>query len=428
MPTPNVIEVSTGYRPRPLQANLHRSLRRFSVLVCHRRFGKTVLAVNELIDRALRCPKERPRYAYIAPFRNQAKSIAWDYLQAYLRPIPGVVFNQAELRADIPNGPRITLYGADNPDSLRGIYLDGVVFDEFAQMPARLWSEIIRPALADRKGWAMWIGTPMGRNAFYQIYEYARTTDDPEWFAALYKASETNVLDAAELASARREMADEDRYQQEFECSFQAAIIGSYYGPQMREAEESKRVTRIPADPHVKVTTAWDLGVGDSTAIWFCQQVGKEVRLIDYYESNGVGLDHYAKVLQERGYVYGEHLLPHDVQVRELGTGVSRLETLEKLGVRNIRIIPAMDVDDGINAVRGLLPRCWFDEDKTRRGRDALAQYRREYDDKLKAFKSRPLHDWTSHGSDAARYLAIGLRETVGDWSTPLKSDVGWIV
>lgn len=426
--TATEIFVSTGYSPRPLQRDLHRRLKRFNVLVCHRRFGKTVLAVNELIDRALRCEKERPRYAYIAPFRNQAKSIAWDYLQAYLRPIPGVVFNQAELRADIPTGGRITLYGADNPDSLRGIYMDGVVFDEFAQMPARLWSEIIRPALADRKGMALWIGTPMGRNAFYEIYEYARTTDDPEWFAALYKASETDVLDAGELASARREMADEDRYQQEFECSFQAAIIGSYYGPQMREAEEAKRVTRVPADPHVKVTTAWDLGIGDSTAIWFCQQVGKEVRLIDYYEASGVGLEHYAKVLQDRGYVYGEHLLPHDVQVKELGTGVSRLDTLDKLGIRNVRIIPALPVDDGISAVRGLLPRCWFDEDKTKRGRDALAQYRREYDDKLKSFKNRPLHDWTSHGSDAARYLAIGLRDAVDDWSKPLKADAGWIV
>lgn len=396
--------------------------------MCHRRFGKTVLAVNELIDRALRCKLERPRYAYVAPYRNQAKQISWDYLQAHLRPIPGVQFNQAELRADLPNGARITVYGADNPDSLRGIYLDGVVFDEFAQMPQRLWSEILRPALADRKGWAVWIGTPMGRNAFWEIYEYARTTDDPEWFAALYRASETGVVDAEELASARREMADDDRYEQEFECSFQAAIIGSYYGPQMQAAEMAKRVTRVPYEPHVKVITAWDLGIGDSTAIWFCQQVGKEVRLIDYYEASGVGLEHYARMLQERGYVYGEHLLPHDVRVKELGTGVSRLETLDKLGLRNVRVVADIGLEDGISAVRGLLPRCWFDEDKTKLGRNALAQYRREYDDKLKAFKNRPLHDFCSHPADAMRYLAVGLRDDVDDWSKPLKIDTGWIV
>jgi hypothetical protein len=425
---PTRIEVSTGYQPRPLQADLHRRLRRFSVLVCHRRFGKTVLAVNELIDRALRCKLERPRYAYIAPYRNQAKQISWDYLQAHLRPIPGVQFNQAELRADLPNGSRITVYGADNPDSLRGIYLDGVVFDEFAQMPQRLWSEIIRPALADRRGWAVWIGTPMGRNSFYEIYEYARTTNDPEWFAALYRASETGILDPAELASARREMADEDRYQQEFECSFAAAIIGAYYGPQMRDAEEQGRVCRIPVEPHVKTITAWDLGIGDSTAIWFAQRVGKEVRLIDYYEASGVGLEHYAKVLQDKGYVYGEHLLPHDAKVKELGTGVSRLETLDRLGIRNTRVLQPLGVDDGISAARGLLPRCWFDEERTKRGRDALAQYRREYDDKLKAFKSRPLHDWTSHAADAFRYLAVGFDGSMDDWGKPLKPDLGWIV
>lgn len=420
--------ISTGYQPRPLQAALHRQLKRFSVLVCHRRFGKTVLAVNELIDQALRCTRERPRFAYIAPFRNQAKQIAWDYLQAYTRPIPGMVYNLAELRADFPNGARISLHGADNPDMLRGLYFDGVCLDEFAQMPQRLWSEILRPALSDRLGTALWIGTPMGRNAFYEIYEYARTTDDPEWFASLYKASETSIIPASELSSARREMADDDRFEQEFECSFQAAIIGAYYGPQMTAAEKDNRVARVPYEPHVKVTTAWDLGIGDSTAIWFCQRVGKEIRLIDYYEASGVGLEHYARVLQERGYVYGEHLLPHDARVKELGTGVSRLETLDKLGLRDVQVVRNIGLEDGISAVRGLLPRCWFDEDKTKRGRDALAQYRREYDDKLKAFKGRPLHDWTSHAADALRYLAVGLDNDASDWSKPLKPNIGWIV
>lgn len=422
--------VSTGYRPRKLQAELHRSLKRFSVLVAHRRFGKTVFCVNELLDQALRCDRERPRYGYIAPFYRQAKQVAWDYVKAYAGPIPGASFNEGELRCDLPNGARITLYGADNPDSLRGIYLDGVVLDEFAQMNNRVWSEIIRPALADRQGWAVFIGTPMGRNAFYQVYDFAqqRQAAGEDWFAALHKASATGIIPTEELEAARREMADEDRYQQEFECSFDAAIQGAYYGDLLNKAEADQRIIRIPIDPHVKVDVAWDLGIGDSTSLWFVQCVGREVRIVDFYEASGVGLDHYARVLNEKGYLYGEQLLPHDVQVQELGTGKSRLETLGSMGVRNVRVVPKLSVDDGINAVRGLIPRCWFDAERCKEGIERLRQYRREYDDKMKTFKPRPLHDWTSHAADAFRYLAVGLRENKSDFGRPLVYNDNWIV
>ena len=409
MTKPRVVEVSTGYEPRKHQLEVHQALQRFNVLVAHRRFGKTVLCVNELIDRALRCKLKDPRFAYVAPLRNQAKDVAWEYLKAYTRPIPGYVANEAELRVDLPGGRRIRLYGADNPDQLRGLYLDGIVFDEFAQMQPRIWSEVVRPALADREGWAVFIGTPMGRNAFHALYEQAQT--DPAWRAMMFKASETGIVPEAELAEARKAMT-KDQFEQEFECSFEAAIQGAYYGQIMADLERDKRIASVPWEPRTPVWTAWDLGIGDSTAIWFCQQVGNEVRLVDYIENNGVALSWYAGEIAERkrrGWMFAEHLLPHDVEVRELGTGKSRKETLGELGITG-KVLPALPIDDGINAARMLLPRCWFDREKCANGIEALRQYRTEWDDKRKVFGNKPLHDWTSHPADAFRYLAMGIK------------------
>lgn len=413
------IEVSTGYVARPLQQHIHRSLKRFSVLVCHRRFGKTVLAINELIDRSLRCELQNPRHAYLAPLRKQAKLIAWDYLKHYTATIPGRTANEAELRVDLPGGRRIYVEGADNPDALRGGYLDGAVLDEFGQMQPSTWREVIRPMLADRKGWALFIGTPKGRNEFHKAYDAAlngftkedgtRLPPDPEWFAALYRASETNVLDADELASAKRGM-DEDEYDQEFECSFTAAIVGSYYGKLIANAETEKRICSVPYDPSVPVHTAWDLGIGDSTAIWFAQYVGQEIHIIDYLEASGVGLDWYANELRKKPYGYGKHYLPHDGGARELGTGKTRQETLASHQIQ-CEVLPLQSVDDGINAVRLMLPRCWFDKVKTEPGLEALRNYRREWDEKLGVFRPRPLHDWASHGADGFRALAQGIEK-----------------
>jgi phage terminase large subunit len=395
------------YSPRALQREIHQQRKRWSLIVCHRRFGKTVLAVNELIRGALTNSLQRPRYAYIAPYYKQAKSIAWDYLKHYSRPIPGVRTNEAELRVDYPNGGRVQLFGADNPDALRGQYFDGVVLDEYAQMPASLFSEVIRPALSDRQGWAMFIGTPKGKNEFYRLYEQAK--DDPAWMVRIYRASETGIIPDDELADARKLM-DEDEYAQEYECSWTAAIQGSYYGKLLSQALADGRIGRVPYEPRLPVYTVWDLGIGDATAIWFAQLHGREIRLIDYYEQSGEGLPHYAKVLQERGYVYGEHFAPHDIQVRELGSGKSRIEIAQSLGIR-FRVAPNVSIEDGIEAVRSTLPLCWFDEQRCRQGLDALQHYRREWDDKRGEFKPRPLHDWSSHGSDAFRYLALGLKE-----------------
>lgn len=380
----------------------HQRKERFACLVAHRRFGKTVGAINDLIRIAMTCPLESPRVAYIAPYYSQAKAIAWDYAKHYTANIPGVVINVSELRIDFPNGGRLRLFGADNYDAMRGLYFDAVVLDEPADFPANAWPTVIRPALADRKGRATFIGTPKGKNEFWQIAEHARR--DADWYYGLFKASETGILDDEELSDARKLMG-EDRYLQEFECSFEAALQGAYYGVEMRKATEDKRIARVPYDPALQVVTSWDLGIGDSTAIWFAQFHGAEKRIIDYYENSGVGLDHYVKVLREKGYLYDQHILPHDAQVSELGTGKTRIETLRALGLDNIAIAPKLMVDDGIQAVRMFLATCWFDEDKCERGLEALRQYQRDWDDKGKTWRGRPRHDWTSHGCLAAGEL-----------------------
>src|SRR5262245_40249353 len=408
----------------PLQQKLHQKKKRFTVLVAHRRFGKTVFGLTKLLRSAAKTKKKDARYAYLAPFQRQAKAVVWDMLKHQARAFKRVRAHETELRSDFENGARISLYGADDPDSLRGIYLDGVVLDEFQLMDPRVWSEVIRPALADRQGWALITGTPMGRNAFWRLYEWAKTA--PDWHVALYRASETSALPLDELAAAQAAMSEEE-YAQEFECSFDAAIRGAYYGKLIAQAEAEKRIGRVPHDPNLLVHTAWDLGVGDATAIWFYQRHRRELRLMDYAEHSGAGLDHYASLLQAKGYAYGEHVLPHDARVQELGSGKTRVETLTALGIRP-RVLSAHRVEDGINAVRRLLPRCWFNAEKCARGLEALRHYRSEWDERRQAFRERPLHDWSSHAADAFRYLAMGLREESAERMPKIVYDDRWIV
>lgn len=399
-------EVTIPYAPRPLQRVLHNALdtHRFTVAVCHRRFGKTVLAINQLIKGALTCTRDRPRFAYIAPTYSQGKSVAFDYIQHYSRAIPGTTFNQSELRADYPNGGQLRIYGADSPDSLRGIYLDGCVLDEFGLMPPKVFSEVLRPALSDRIGWAFFIGTPAGKNQFYDIVQQAKA--NPDWFFAEYKASVTGVLPASELAAARKDMT-QDEYDQEYECSFEASVKGAIYAGELGHARIAGRITRVPVDPILPVDTDWDLGVGDSTAIWFSQSLRSgEVRIIDYYEASGEGLPHYAKVLADKGYNYGAHWAPHDIQVRELASGKTRLETAANLGIR-FEVCPNIPLEDGIHAARMLFPRCWFDESRCKAGLEALQHYRRDFNTRLNEFKPTPIHDWSEHGASAFRYLAV---------------------
>lgn len=398
--------VEIPYAPRPLQKDLHAAMStaRFGVALCHRRFGKSVWGVNQLQKAALLCKKPRPRFAYIAPTYTQGKTIAWDYMKHYAGPVPGHGVNESELRIDYPNGAQVRIYGADNPDALRGIYLDGVVFDEYGLQPPAIYSEVIRPTLTDREGWAVFVGTPNGKNQFYDVVQLAKS--DPSWVYAEYKASETGLLSAKELADARAVMT-EDQYAQEFECSFEASVKGAVYAREMQAAREGGRITRVPYDPALAVDTDWDLGMGDSTAIWFSQSLYTgEVRLIDYYENSGFGLDHYREVLNRKGYSYGMHWAPHDIQVRELGSGHSRLEAARSMGL-NFSISQRVEkVEDGIHAARMMLPRCWFEADKCAQGLECLKNYRWDYNTRIAGFTHQPVHNWASHGADAFRGLA----------------------
>ena len=417
-----VIEIP--YKPREHQLKVHELLegKRFAVVVAHRRFGKTVAALNHLIRDAVLNQKEAPRYAYIAPTYGQAKRVAWDYLVKYTEPLGGTN-NISELRVDFW-GRRIQLYGSDNPDSLRGQYFDGVCLDEIGDQNPKIWTDIVRPALADRKGYCLFIGTPKGHNHFKELRDRAEKESD--WGLLEFKASETGVVDAVELLQAKNEMG-QDKYLQEFECSFDASVEGSYYGTILQELEDKKHMQEIPREELSRTFTAWDLGMGDSTSIWVAQLVGTEVRLLDYYENHGVGLDHYVKWIKDNDYLKAEHILPHDVRVRELGTGKSRMEMLEEAGLE-VKISPRMGLDDGIQAVRRLLPRCWFNVPKVQTGLNCLRNYRRDYDEKRKIFYERPLHDWSSHGSDSFRYLALGLDEGHSTWSKPINQTPKWIV
>jgi phage terminase large subunit len=398
--------ITLDYQPRDQFSPFHNRQQRWAIVVAHRRCGKTVACINDIIKRAVQCKLPNPRYAYLAPTYAQAKEVAWTYLKQYAEPILADV-HESELRVELINGARIRLHGADNPDRLRGIYLDGIVLDEYATMKPSVWGEIIRPALSDRQGWATFIGTPKGRTGLWDIWEEARK--DPErWFRLMLKVSETQIIPEAELRDARRTMTDE-QFEQEYECSFEAAVIGAYYGKYMAAAEKDKRICGVPYQPDALVYTAWDLGMRDATAIWFAQMVGREIHLIDYYDNSGVGLEHYVNLVRSKPYAFAGHIVPHDINVKELTTGMSRYEVLEKLQMTPVRICPQHRVEDGINAVRMKLPMMWFDATKCHQGIDALKLYRAEWDENRKALKPNPVHDWTSHAADAMRYLCFAL-------------------
>jgi phage terminase large subunit len=379
------------YDPRDQFVKFHNREERWAVLVCHRRAGKTVACVADLVLSALVTSKPDARFAYVCPQYNQAKDVAWTYIKRLTADIPNVQYNESELRADLPNGARIRLYGADNPDRLRGLYLDGVVLDEFADMRSSVWGEVIRPMLADRKGWAVFIGTPKGHNEFYQCWQDAQADD--AWFKMMLKASNSGLIEADELRDAAKGMTD-DQYAQEFECSFEAAIAGAYYANDFKE----DCVREVAYDPKLPVFTAWDIGYSDDTAIWFWQMAGGEVHVIDFYAANGHGVPHYVDVLNEKGYNYAKLgnkpflWLPHDARAKTFASGgKSSQEQFMALGYSS-RIVPELSLQDGINALRMMLPKAYFDRVKCFDGVEALKLYRREYDDDKKVFRDKPLH------------------------------------
>lgn len=354
--------------------------------------------------------KEHGRYAYIAPYYSQAKAVAWDYLLRYSEPVRTTA-NASELWVELLNGARIRLFGADNPDALRGLYLDGVIMDEVADMRPRVWGEIVRPLLSDRQGWAVFIGTPKGKNEFWGVWQQAQRLEG--WMALMLRASETGIVAASELEDAAKTMT-EDQYAQEFECSFEAALMGAYYGKEITQIKAEKRLTDVRYDPELPVHTAWDLGYSDDTAIWFYQVVRGEIRLLAHHASSGQGMNYYIQELRSRPYKYGTHWLPHDARAKTLASGGKSIQ--EQLsaafGWGNVRIVPDLSVQDGIQAARLMFPRCWFDL-STEDALETLAQYQREWDEDKKTFRDKPRHDWTSHTADAFRMLAVVWREEI---------------
>lgn len=414
-------DLTYNYQPRQAFVGMHNRTQRWSVVIAHRRSGKTYSLLNDILVRALHKRQDglRDQYAYMCPFQNQARAVAWEYLKALTAPFagcPGYVISEMNLTVTLPDptnvnkkGAIIMLLGAENAEKLRGIFLSGLVLDEFQDIPVYVWDTILRPALADRGGWAVFSGTVKGHdNALWETYEKA-ATDPANWFRLLVKASESGILPPEELEDLKRGMTAE-AYAAEMECDPAATVTGRIFLPYINVAQ----VTRVPWQPDGgPVVTAWDLGMADTTSIWTGQTVGKEMHLLDFYEESGQALNHFVDWLRRRPYSknFGVHLMPHDTNVRELGTGVSRLETLRNMGMRNVRIVQKLPKAQQIDAARMLLPRCWFDSDGCAAGVRALRGYQFAYDQKRQCFSQSPLHDKNSNGSDALQILAVGMRK-----------------
>lgn len=403
--------ITLDYTPRgPFQAFHKRSQSR-AVLICHRRAGKTVATIHDLIFRALTTRKQNAFFAYVAPLKTQVKQIAWDYLTRAVRPFGShAKVNNQELSVTLPNGARIRLFGADDPDSFRGLYFDGVVLDEYGDMKPRVYTEIIAPALSDRHGWVVFIGTPKGHNNFYKVRELARN-NPVDYFYLELKASESGFISDDRLAEARDIMSPSE-YQQEYECSFEASLQGSYYTDQIAGLDTKGRITDVPWVPNVDVHMAWDLGFSDATAIWFWQIIAGEVRIIDFYETARTPLPVIIEELRDKPYEYGYCYLPHDATHDSLQTGKTILEDLWNAGF-DVRSVPKLRVANGINAVRKVLPHCWFDKDACYLGLEALKMYQKTWSQSLSMFTEQPKHDQNSHAADSFRYLAVSIRDGV---------------
>jgi len=399
--------VTIPYAPRRVFMPFHERTKRWACLVAHRRAGKTVAAVNDIVRAAVFSKSQNPLYAYIAPYRSQAKAVAWDYFKYYARPVTREI-NESELVLELINGAKIRLFGADNADAMRGLGFDGVYMDEYGDFKPSVFGSVIRPAMSDKGAWGVMAGTPKGRNQFWDIYETARRIPD-EWFVLRLPASESGLLPQSELNAAKAQLS-EDQYLQEYECSFEAAILGAFFGTEMRQAEP--RINeRVVFEPGYPVHTAWDLGYRDDTAIWWYQVVGGEVRVIDFFAVSGADIRAIAEVVVNKGYQYGKHHLPHDARAKSLQTGRSIVEQLaDHLGINHLSVVPNIGLQDGIQAIRQMLPRTWFNSVKCSDGIEALRQYQREYSEDTKAFRASPRHDWTSHPADAFRMLAVAWR------------------
>lgn len=436
-----VIEVTIPYAPRTWAKKFHESFKRFGALILHRRAGKTTCVINHHQRAATSDAWERQRlltlqpdlneanlrellnppggrhYGHIMPQRNQAKLVVWDKLKYYASGIPGIRFNESELLVRYPGGHKFQLFGADDPDALRGPAFSGLSFDEYSQQPSNIFSEVLSKALGDHLGYAVFVGTIKGRDHLYRTYEAAKGSAD--WFSLWQDIDQSIATEGSITIQLLQQAMEDDRkliaqalmteaeYEQEWYLSTDAAIKGQWYQKELSVLRKQARIATVPYDPGLPVDTDWDLGMVDATAIWFSQSTRSgEVRLIDYYEATGESLPHFASVLKDKGYSYGEHWAPHDIQLKELSSGRSRLEAALAHGIR-FRVCPNVSVIDGIHAARLLFPRCYFDEQRTVRGVDCLRHYRKRKNEAIDEFTSQPVHDWASHGADAFRYLAV---------------------
>jgi len=408
------VTLPNGWRPQPHQRQMWEYLEsggKRAVAVWHRRAGKDSTAINWT---AVAAHQRTGTYWHMLPTATQGRMVVWEGRDGEGRRLIDQAFPPA-LRASERND-RMTMelkcgsvwqvVGSDNYDRLVGANPVGVVFSEWSLTDPRAW-DYVRPILAQNGGWAVFVYTPRGKNHGFDLYDIARHRGD--WFAEQLGVEATGVLAPEVIAAERVSGMSEALIQQEYHCSFEAASEGSYYGKLLEQAEQAGRVTAVPHQPELQVDTWWDLGIGDSTAVWFSQRAGLEQHFIDYYECSGEGLAHYAKVLQEKGYVYGSHWAPHDIEARELGTGKSRLEVAKGLGL-NFKVAPRLSIEDGIEAVRNLLPRAWFDAERCRQGLRALKSYHRDFNDRRQTYLPHPVHDWSSHGADAFRTGAVTMK------------------
>jgi phage terminase large subunit len=415
--------VPRWYQRAVLEA-FDEGVRRF-VAVWPRRHGKDKTFYNLMVREA--ATGRIGNYYYVFPTFTEGWRALWDNTDNGFRVVdhcPPVLIsgrNETRMHLTLKNGSTIQVLGSSDIDSLRGPNPCGVVFSEYSVQSPQAW-QVIKPILIENEGWAAFNFTPRGNNHAFDLLEEAK--DDPTWFTSHKTVDDLGILSAAQLAEARKGTSEEF-FRQEYYCDFEAGNEGSYYGRLLASAKDEGRIGRVAADPALPVHTSWDLGVGDATAIWFFQVVGRERRYVDFCEASGEGLPYYMRVLQSKGYVYGRHFAPHDIEVREwLQEGKSRLEVARTLGIR-FEVIPQHPVEDRHEAARLLIPRCWFDAERCKDGIAALRAYHKAFDDKRQTWRDRPEHDWASHGADAFGYGAMvepsgpGIRTPAASSSVP---------
>ena len=413
-----VKELIIPYTPSSHQQEVHGILespnKRFGVVVVHRGWGKTWLAANELIRRAWACPAAQGgKFIYVAPEKLQAKKIVWRELKFFVKDLPHTA-NEAELTITFPNNSSVELAGADNPDRLRGQHPHFVVLDEVAQMPRDVWYEAIFPSLRANKGGALFIGTPKGDNLFKELFEHAGLAANKSWFAYKKTIFDTDVASKEEINELRATM-PLPKFEQEYLCSFDAAIQGTYFGPIIDDSGRNI-VGDVPWDPSAPVITAWDLGTTDSTVIWFVQRDkhdSKLLRVVDYYENSQKDIFHYINIVKSKKFTYDHHIMPHDVTQVSWETGRTRLDLLRQHGM-TIRVAKKVGIKEGISMAQTLLYTCRFDDTLCKEGLSHLRQYRAKQDKRTGEYLDEPLHDAHSHAADAFRTLACGLKDSHG--------------